>query len=166
MRRSRSGTPHSRAPPAIAGEGILNIRVGYILCMFVPEESAGFLDGDAFAGHCGVELDEVAPGRARVKMVVRDHHRNSHGTVHGGALFTLADTAFALASNSHGIPAAAINAHISYMKAATTGTLYAEAEEFALNPKLATYTVTVTDGNGERIAIFQGMVYRKTPRPS
>ncbi len=107
---------------------------------------------------------EVTPGRALVKMEVQNHHLNSHGTVHGGALFTLADAAFALASNSHGIPAAAINAHISYLKAATGGTLYAEAEEFSLNPKLASYTVRVTDGTGERIAIFQGMVYRKTPR--
>jgi acyl-CoA thioesterase len=90
-------------------------------------------------------------------------HKNSHGTVHGGAIFTLADTAFALASNSHGIPAAAINAHISYVKAATSGTLYAVAEEFSVNPKIATYTVTVTDDTGEKIALFQGMVYRKTP---
>ncbi len=44
------------------------------------------------------------------------------------------------------------------------GILYAEAEEFARNPKLASYTVQVTDENGAKIAIFQGMVYRKTPR--
>ncbi|NYT07935.1 MAG: PaaI family thioesterase, partial [Methanomicrobiales archaeon] len=100
----------------------------------------------------------------RVKMEIRDTHLNSHGTVHGGAIFTLADTAFAVASNSHGIPAAAINAHISYMKSASSGTLYADAEEFALNPRLATYTVRVSDGDGSPIAIFQGMVYRKTPR--
>ncbi|MCC7565572.1 MAG: PaaI family thioesterase [Methanomicrobiaceae archaeon] len=128
------------------------------------DESAAFFSADAYARHNGIEMVEVAPGRARVRMEVRDHHRNSHGTVHGGVLFTLADTAFALASNSHGIPAAAINAHISYMKAASAGMLYAEAEEFAQNPKLATYTVHVTDGNGDRIAVFQGMVYRKTPR--
>jgi acyl-CoA thioesterase len=97
-------------------------------------------------------------------MEISDRHLNSHGTVHGGVIFTLADTAFAVASNSHGIPAAAISAHISYMKSASSGTLYADAVEFAQNPKLATYTVEVTDGAGERIALFQGMVYRKTPR--
>ena len=91
-------------------------------------------------------------------------HLNSHGTVHGGAIFTLADAAFALASNSHGIPAAAINASISYMKSARSGTLFADAVEYSKNPKLATYTVDVTDERGEKIAIFQGMVYRKTPR--
>ena len=96
-------------------------------------------------------------------MRIAGWHMNSHGTVHGGAIFTLADTAFALASNSHGIPAAAINAHISYVKAATAGTLYADAVEFSINPKIATYIVTVTDDAGEKIAIFEGMVYRKKP---
>ena len=119
---------------------------------------------DAYAAQAGIELLEVSEGRAKVKMEIRDRHKNSHGTVHGGAVFTLADTAFALASNSHGIPAAAINAHISYVKSATSGTLFAAAEEFSLNPKIATYTVRVTDDSGANIAIFQGMVYRKTPR--
>ena len=122
-----------------------------------------FLSNDAWAQEAGIELREVSAGRAKVRMRIAGWHKNSHGTVHGGAIFTLADSAFALASNSHGIPAAAINAHISYVKAATAGTLYAEAGEFSLNPKIATYTVTVTDDSGEKIAIFQGMVYRKTP---
>ena len=128
------------------------------------DDAARFFADDAYARQAGIELIEVSPGKARVKMEVREQHMNSHRTVHGGAIFTLADTAFALASNSHGIPAAAINAHISYLTAARSGILYAEAEEFTRNPKLASYTVQVTDENGERIAIFQGMVYRKTPR--
>ena len=128
------------------------------------EDQSGFFSKDTFARGAGIELLEVSPGRARVKMEVRDIHLNSHGTVHGGAIFTLADAAFALASNSHGIPAAAINASISYMKSARSGTLFADAVEYSKNPKLATYTVDVTDERGEKIAIFQGMVYRKTPR--
>jgi acyl-CoA thioesterase len=128
--------------------------------MDVPDP---FFSKDAWAQEAGIELMEVSAGRAKVRMRIAGWHKNSHGTVHGGAIFTLADTAFALASNSHGSPAAAINAHISYVKAATAGTLVAEAEEFSLNPKIATYTVTVTDDEGEKIAIFQGMVYRKTP---
>ena len=123
-----------------------------------------FFAKDSWARDAGIELGEVSPGRAKVRMKVEERHKNSHGTVHGGAIFTLADTAFALASNSHGVPAAAINAHISYVKSASGGTLYADAEEFSVNPKIATYLVTVTDNDGVRIAIFQGMVYRKTPR--
>jgi acyl-CoA thioesterase len=123
-----------------------------------------FFESDTFAQDAGIVLINTSLGKARVKMEILNKHLNSHGTVHGGAIFTLADTAFALASNSHGIPAAAINAHISYMKSVSSGTLYADAEEFALNPKLATYTVKVLDDNGDSIAIFQGMVYRKTPK--
>jgi len=129
------------------------------------ESSNPFFSNDTFAKEAGIELMEAGEGRAAVKMAITDRHRNGHGTVHGGAIFTLADTAFALASNSHGIPAAAINASISYVKSATSGTLFAQAEEFSINPKIATYIVRVTDEDGENIAIFQGMVYRKTPRP-
>jgi acyl-CoA thioesterase len=128
------------------------------------DDPTSFFEADVFARHTGIKLLEVSPGRARVKMEIGEQHMNSHGTVHGGAIFTLADTAFALASNSHGVPAAAINAHISYLTAARAGVLYAEAEEFARNPKLASYTVQVTDEHGAKIAIFQGMVYRKTTR--
>ncbi len=128
------------------------------------EDTEAFFEKDTFARHAGIDLLEVGPGRARVRMEIRKMHANSHGTVHGGAIYTLADAAFALASNSHGIPAAAINATIAYMKSARSGTLYAEATEFSRNPKLATYTVEVTDDSGEKIALFQGMVYRRTPR--
>ncbi len=96
-------------------------------------------------------------------MQIRQQHRNSHGTVHGGALFTLADCAFAIASNTDGVPAAAINASISYLTTDREGTLTAVAEVFEKNPKLASYTVIITDDNNRRIAFFQWMVYRKTP---
>jgi len=122
-----------------------------------------FFANDAWARETGIELVEVSAGRATVRMKILDRHKNSHGTVHGGVIFTLADIAGALASNSHGTPAVGINAHISYVKAATAGTLYAVAEESSKNPKIATYTSTVTDDAGEKIAIFQAMVYRKTP---
>lgn len=120
-----------------------------------------FFKNDKFGEHVGIELLEVSAGSAKVKMEIKDYHLNSHKTVHGGAIFTLADLAFAVASNSHGTIAASINANISYIKAATTGTLIAEAKEVAINPKLATYTIHVTDDAGDIIAIFQGMVYRK-----
>jgi acyl-CoA thioesterase len=129
--------------------------------MDVPDT---FFINDAWAQEAGIELIQVSAGRSKLRMRIAGWHKNSHGTVHGGAIFTLADTAFALASNSHGVPAAAINAHISYVKSATAGTLFAEAEEFSVSPRIATYMVTVTDDAGEKIAIFQGMAYRKIPK--
>jgi acyl-CoA thioesterase len=128
------------------------------------DHNKAFFTNDAWAQESGIELIEVTTGRAKVRMTIEKRHLNGHETIHGGVIFTLADTAFALASNSHGIPAAAINAHISYVKSATAGTLSAEARESSLSPKIATYSVIVTNDNGEKIALFEGMVYRKTPR--
>ena len=120
-----------------------------------------FSSEDRFARHTGIELLEVELGRAKVSMEIKPHHFNGARTVHGGAIFTLADFAFAVASNSHGTLAMGINTSISFVKAATKGTLYAEARELSRNPKLAAYSVTVTDDDNDTVAIFQGMVYRK-----
>ncbi len=125
------------------------------------KEIHSFFAGDALGKYLGVELLEIAPGRARVRMIARTEHLNAHRTVHGGVIFALADIAFGLAGNAVGIPAVAINAHISFLKSAGLGPLYASAEEITANPKLASYTVEVTDARGDRIALFQGMAYRK-----
>jgi acyl-CoA thioesterase len=126
-----------------------------------------FLEGDEFVKHCGIELVSVAPGQAVARMRVQPWHLNSVGIAQGGAIFTLADYAFAAASNSHGTVAVGINVSITYLKSVTTGVLTAEAGEVGLNPKLASYTVNVTDEAGQLIAIFQGLVYRKSqPLPA
>lgn len=120
-----------------------------------------FSEEDKFAKYCGINLIEVDVGWAKTSMKIEPHHMNGAKTVHGGAIFTLADFAFAVASNSHGLLAMGINTNVSFVKAATTGTLYAEASEQSINPKLASYSVLVTDDAGDTVAIFQGMVYRK-----
>jgi acyl-CoA thioesterase len=120
-----------------------------------------FIDNDRYAKHLGIEIIEYAGGRAKARMNIKDHHLNSAGTVHGGAIFGLADAVFSAASNSHGTLAMAINVSISYFKAATGGFLVAEAEEISINPKLATYLIPVHDDKGNKIALFQGTVYRK-----
>jgi acyl-CoA thioesterase len=120
-----------------------------------------FSKNDLFARHNNIKILEVGEGRALASMVIEPYHFNGAGTVHGGAIFTLADFAFAVASNSHGKLAMGINTSVSFVKAAVKGTLYAEATEQSLNPKLATYTVMITDEEKETVAIFQGMVYRK-----
>ena len=121
-----------------------------------------FSEEDKFAQYCGINLLEVDAGWAKTSMKIEPHHMNGAKTVHGGAIFTLADFAFAVASNSHGLLAMGINVNVSFVKAATVGTLYAEANEQSINPKLASYSVLVTDDMDDTVAIFQGMVYRKT----
>jgi acyl-CoA thioesterase len=120
-----------------------------------------FFKKDKFCEFIGIELLEVEEGRAKAKLDIKPHHLNGVGIVQGGAIFTLADFAFAAASNSHGTVAVSINANISNMTAVSTGTLYAEAREISKNHKIGTYTVDVTNEKGQVIAIFQGMVYRK-----
>jgi acyl-CoA thioesterase len=120
-----------------------------------------FFKRDKFAKHCGIELIDVAKGYAKVKMEITSNHLNSLGTVHGGAIFTLADAAFGVAGKSHGTVAVAINANVSFIKAVHNGTLIAEAKETSINPKIATYEAQVTDDKGNLIAIFHGMAYRK-----
>ena len=119
---------------------------------------------DQFAVHCGIELLAAGAGAARAKMPLQAHHCNGIGTGQGGAIFTLADFAFAAASNSHGPIAVAINVNITFLKAAKLGTLWAEAREISRNAKLASYTVEVKDDAGDIVALFQGMVYRKEPK--
>jgi len=120
-----------------------------------------FIEKDNFAKYTGIEIIDYSKGYAKAKMNVRDIHLNSAGTVHGGVLFSLADSAFAVASNSYGTIAMAINVSISYFKAVSKGILFAEAREVSLNPRLATYVIEIKDEEGNIVAFFQGTVYRK-----
>lgn len=120
-----------------------------------------FIENDRFAKHVDIEILEYSRGTAKARMVIKNHHLNSAGTVHGGAIFALADAVFSAASNSHGTLAMAINVSISYFKAVSGGELTAAAEEVSINPKLATYLIPVQDDKGNTIALFQGTVYRK-----
>ncbi len=119
---------------------------------------------DQFAARSDIELISVSAGQARAKMCLQPHHWNSIGIVMGGAIFTLADFAFAAACNSHGTVAVAINANITFLKAAKAGTLWAEAREVSKNFKLGSYTVEIKDDEGDLVALFQGMAYRKADK--
>ncbi|OEF95719.1 PaaI family thioesterase [Desulfuribacillus alkaliarsenatis] len=115
----------------------------------------------AYARHLGVQLLEHAPGYAKGKLELKPYLMNSLGIAHGGAIFSLADCIFAIASNSHEGSALGINVNIAYFKALREGTLYAEAKEVSLTSKLAHYLVHITNEKGEQIALFSGTVYRK-----
>ena len=125
------------------------------------EYAKEFLNDDKFALHAGIELLEVKSGTAKVRMEVKPFHINGVGLVHGGALFTLADFAFAVAANSHEEVAVAINASISYLKGVKAGTLYAEAEEISNSRKISVYSIKIIDEHNQLIATFQGMAYKK-----
>ena len=117
---------------------------------------------DRYARLSGIELESSGPGWAKAHMVITEKHLNSAGTVHGGALFTLADFVFAVAANVHGRLAMSISAHMHFIQAAQQGILYAEAKELSLHHKLGSYEVKITDNENKLIATFQGLVYRKS----
>ncbi|MCL5096648.1 MAG: PaaI family thioesterase [Candidatus Omnitrophica bacterium] len=123
-----------------------------------------FFGNDQFAKLAGIELLSVSPGHAVAKMKLWPHHWNGMETVHGGAIFTLADFAFAAACNSHGTVAVTVNANLTILKSAATGTLRAEAREVSKNSELGAYNVEVTNDKGELIAQLQGLAYRKDER--
>ena len=120
-----------------------------------------YLSNDKFASLLGIELLEVGNGKAKTKLEIKDEHLNAVNIAHGGIIFSLADFTLAAAANSHGNIAVAVNANISFLKAAQKGMLYAEATEISRNNKLATYSINITNSEGELIASYQGMLYRK-----
>ncbi len=120
---------------------------------------------DPFGTHSQVEIIERGDGRAAARMTVTADHLNGLGMVHGGAIFTLADCVFAAACNSHGYPAVAINASISYVRAPKGRVLTAEAEELSREGKLGSYTVRILDEDGSVVATFHGLSYRKWQPP-
>jgi len=129
-------------------------------------DAAIFLARDAFARFIGIELTEARPGYARAELDLKPHHLNGLGMGHGGVLFSLADLAFAAATNMGDRPAVAVHVSLSYIKAVKAGRITAIAEENASSRKLASYTARITDSSGDLLAMFQGTAYRMEPRPT
>ena len=115
---------------------------------------------DAFVALIGAECVDAGPGTAVVRMTVGEQHMNFNGTCHGGVLFSLADTAFGLASNSHGRLAAAVDAHIGFTTPVDVGdTLTATAHELNRSNRIGTYRVDVRTADDAMVAAFTGTVY-------
>jgi acyl-CoA thioesterase len=120
------------------------------------------MQSDRYAELLGMELLDVRPGYSRVGMVIRDDMFNFNDLPHGGAIFSLADVAFAAASNAHGTVSVALNMEISYLRSVPSGTsLVAEATEEHLGRRTALYHITVSSEAGDLIASCHGVVYRK-----
>ncbi|WP_121822984.1 PaaI family thioesterase [Halostella salina] len=118
------------------------------------------IERDPYCETLGIELVELDAGSARTELTVGPEHRNFHGTLHGGAIYSLADAAFAAASNSRGETAFALETNVSYLDmAGEDATLVADATETYDGRRTAEYTVDVT-ADGDRIATFRGRVYK------
>ncbi len=117
---------------------------------------------DRFSQWLGIERLEERPGYCRIQMTVRPEMCNGMGIAHGGITFSLADSAFAFASNGHGPKAVSVETSISHLRAVHPGeVLTAIAEEDNLGNKLGHYRVNVYNQNQELVALFKGTVYRR-----
>ena len=116
-----------------------------------------FYAHDAAVQAMGMTLTAIGPGRAEFAMTVRDDMLNSHGTCHGGLIFTLADTAFAYACNAHNRRCVAQSCSITFLAPAPAGSrLIARCNAVASAGRSGIYDTTVTDDDGTTIALFRG----------
>jgi acyl-CoA thioesterase len=105
----------------------------------------------------GMELLSVEPGRAQMRMVVRPRHLNGHQICHGGFIFTLADSTFAFACNSHNRNTVAAGCSIEFLKPAHAGdVLTCQGVEQMLQGRHGIYDMTVTNQKDEVVAMFRG----------
>ena len=114
----------------------------------------------------GIETVAVALNYAKTKLTIEPRHFNSVGIVQGGVYFTLADYAFALASNTETETVVAVEVSMSFMKPTTGGTLYAEATLLTRSKSLVSYDIPVTNEQGELVARFYGRGFVRQPRES
>lgn len=119
------------------------------------------LENDHFTQWLGLTVDEIGEGYCRLHYVIRKDMLNGFSTVHGGVIFSAADSAFAFACNSHGRISVALDVSITFTKAARVGeVLTVEAKEVYLGNKTSVYDIVTKNEKGEIVAIFKGTAYR------
>ncbi|MBN2650766.1 MAG: PaaI family thioesterase [Spirochaetales bacterium] len=125
------------------------------------EQSREFFSKDLYATKSsGVVIDEVRPGYARCSMKITDNHHNAGGFVMGGAIFTLADFTFAVASNCDNPLTVSLSSTINFISPAQTPLLTAEASAVKDGRNICFYRVEVKDVSGKLIACVEACGYR------
>ena len=116
---------------------------------------------DAFSRWLGIEIVDVSEGYCQLKMTVRKEMLNGFHITHGGIAYSLADTALAFASNTHGKKCISMETSISHSESTKEGDiLTATTEELSKTEKTGLYLITIANQNNKNIAYFKGMVYR------
>ena len=118
-------------------------------------------DNDWFSQWLGIERVKVEEGKCVLKMTVRKEMLNGFGIAHGGITYSLADSALAFASNSHGRMAVSVETSISHLEKLKEGdVITATAEEMSLSNKIGVYQIEVKNQEEKIVALFKGTVYR------
>ncbi|MBL7887960.1 MAG: hotdog fold thioesterase [Bacteroidia bacterium] len=128
----------------------------------LPEKIVGKMyDNDWFSQWLGIERLEVKQGKCVLRMTIRKEMLNGFAIAHGGITYSLADSALAFASNSHGRMSVSVETSISHTESLKEGdVITAIADEMSLSNKVGVYHITVTNQNNKVVALFKGTVYR------
>ncbi|MDR3682062.1 MAG: hotdog fold thioesterase [Flavipsychrobacter sp.] len=116
---------------------------------------------DAFSQWLGIVIDEYRLGYCKLHYTIRPDMVNGFNMVHGGIIFSAADSAFAFACNSQGIISVALDVHIAFICAGKPGEVFTvEAKEIYTGNKTAFYDIITTNEQGQIVSTFKGTAYR------
>jgi acyl-CoA thioesterase len=119
--------------------------------------AASMFSRDAASQALGMRIDAVAPGYAKLSMLLRDDMLNGHASAHGGMIFSLADSAFAFACNARDVATVAQHCSITFVRPGRAGErLTAECREVNLTGRFGIYDCTVTGEDASVVAVFRG----------
>ena len=124
------------------------------------QEAQAYFEGDRFATENGMTLDAIGEGTATCSMTLTRRHQNANGGVMGGAIFTLADFAFAAAVNQVHRPTVAQQVSINYLNAPKGARLMARARQLKDGRTTCVYVVDVSDDTGRPVAQFVGTGFK------
>lgn len=124
------------------------------------DEAREFFKGDTFATNNGMVIDELGEKYAKCSVLLNENHKNAYGGVMGGVIFTLADFAFAVASNNVHRPTVAQQVSINFLSSTKGEKLYAIAKCKKDGRTSAIYNIDVVDDLGKEIAQFIGTGYK------
>lgn len=119
------------------------------------------IDQDHYSRWLGLIIDDFGLGYCKLHFTIRQEMLNGFGIVHGGIVFSAADSAFAFACNSHGRLSVALDVQISFIRPAQEGdTLHVDAKEIHLGYKTSFYDIAITNEQKEIVATFKSTAYR------
>lgn len=122
------------------------------------EEAREFFKADTYATQTtGIVIEEVAEGFARCSLLTEEKHMAAHRHVMGGALFTMADFAFAVASNPPGHVTVTANSNISFISMPKDARLVAECRQIKDGRRACYYETRITDGQDNLVAVVTAM---------
>ncbi len=116
---------------------------------------------DLFSQWLGIKVLDVKEGYSKIQMTLRNEMINGFGVIHGGIAFSLADSCFAFACNNRNNLSMALDTSITFTKATKPNdVLTAEAKEIHNGKSTGLYIITITNQNGEQVALFKGTCFR------